>query len=201
VKRTELTPELSGVAEHDYPVDFYGFPEVPFHIHLGLRFERPNPRGPATVMLPTRKDLLGDRNRHATAALFTVGEVAAGIAICDALLLGAHKATSARMPLVLTRRTVFEPLSPPDGDIRSHGMQVAEACAGLEKLRISRKVMVDAAGSILDDRDDVVARIRVSFYVRLMEPSSLKAMVGALIPAMAKSAQETIDPHTGLESR
>jgi len=201
MRRIVSTPERLEIGKHAYPADFYGFPEVPFHVHLGMRFERSDPRGPATVTLPARHDLLADANRHSIAALYTVGEVAAGIAICDALLLGAREVTTTRVPLVLTRRAVFEPLARPRGNIRSRTMLVGDVPAALDKLRSSRKVKVEAAGAIVDDHDGVAARIRVFFYVRLMEMSSLQAIAGALIPAMVKGAQGALDPHARVEAR
>lgn len=189
----------SHVPERGYPGDFYGFPEVPFHIHLGMRFERPDPNGPAVVTLPTRSDLLGGDGRHSAAALYTVGEVASGIAVCDALLARISKDTTTLMPLVLTTRAVFTPLIRPSGDIRSRTRFLGDAVAAVQKLGRTRKVKVEVEGEMLNDHNELTGRIHVYFYVRLMELSRLEVMAGELMPAMAKRARGTLGSGVGLE--
>jgi hypothetical protein len=187
---------LNSLASHvptpGYPGDFYGFPEVPFHIQLGMRFERPQPEGPALVTLPARPDLLGGDGRHSTSALYTVGEVASGIAICDALLAGMSRDTTTLMPLVLTTRAVFAPLIRAGGEIRSRTSFLGDAEAAVQKLGRTRKVKVEVQGEMLSHDDEVVGRIHVYFYVRLMELSRLQAMAGELMPAMAERARGTL---------
>lgn len=154
-----------------------------------MRFERPEPEGPAVVTLPAQPHLLGPDGRHSFAALYTVGEVASGISICDALVLGAGEGATTLMPLVLTTRAVFKPFACPRGAIRSRTAFVGEVSAAAERLRSSRKVKVEVEGTLLGDNDEVAGHMRVYFYVRLMESSRLEAMAGTLMPAMAKRAR------------
>jgi hypothetical protein len=186
---SSAAPDLAQVGYHD---DFYGFRDVPFHVHLGMRFERPDPAGPAVVTLPAQSHLLEPDGRQSMAAVYAVGEVASGISVCDALLLHAAEAESALMPLVLTKRAVFTPMARPYGDVRSRTACVGDASAAAEKLRASRKVKVEVEGELLGDGDEVAGRIHVYFYVRLMELSRLEAMAGELMPAMANRAREVL---------
>lgn len=175
-----------------YPDDFYGFREVPFHVHLGMTFERPDPTGPALVTLPAQPHLLDADGLHSPAAIYTVGEVASGISICDALMLHAADAGTTLMPLVLTRRAVFTPVAVTGGDIRSRAVFVGDVPAATERLRRSRKVNVEVECALLGAGDGLVGRVHVYFYVRLMELRRLEAMAGMLMPAMADRARAAL---------
>jgi acyl-coenzyme A thioesterase PaaI-like protein len=174
-----------------FPDDFYGFREVPFHVHLGMRFERPDPDGPAVVTLPAQRHLLGHDGRQSTAAAYTVGEVAAGIAVCDALLLHATP-DAALMPLVLTRRAEFTPGPRPRGDIRSRASFAGDAAAAADGLRRSRKAKVAVECALSADGDEPAGHVTVHFYVRLMDPRRLEAMAGPLMPALAERARAAL---------
>jgi hypothetical protein len=171
-----------------YPDDFYGFPEVPFHIHLGMRFERPDPTGPAEVLLPAGPEFTGPDGGQSLAAVYTLGEVAAGIAVCDALMLHAAEAETSMMPLVLTQETHFTPGEPARGLLRSETSFVGDSSKAVEKLKKSRKVKVETAARLFDEDKKLAGELRVHFYVRLMELERLKAMAGMLTPRMSGEA-------------
>lgn len=187
-----MTSTASGVAAAGHPDDFYGFPEVPFHVHLGMRFERLGPGGPAVVTLPSQPHLVEPDGRHSAAAVYTVGEVASGIAICDALALSSPDSETKLMPLVLTRRAVFRPALPPRGDIRSRAEALGDVAAAAERLRVRRKVNIEVQCTLRGDGDDVAGRLHVYFYVRMMELGRLEAMAGEMMPAMAERAREVL---------
>ncbi|MFL5884347.1 MAG: hypothetical protein ACJ77M_04695 [Thermoleophilaceae bacterium] len=174
-----------------YPDDFYGFPQVPLHVHLGMRFLRERPDGPATVVLPALPEFTHEDGTQSPAAVFTIGEVAAGIAVCDALMLHATEAETEMMPLVLTRETRFTPRAPARGELRSRTGFVGDSGAAVEKLKRSRKVRVETEARLYDEHDEVVGELLVSFYVRLMPLERLKAMAGALTPRMAGEREAT----------
>lgn len=175
------------------PEDFYGFREVPFHVHLGMRFERVRPGGPAVVTLPADRRLLDSDGRHSPAAVYAVGEVASGISVCDALALHGAGAKTTLMPLVLTRRTVFDPGPAPRGAIRSSSRFVGDTAAAAERLRGSRKVNVEVECTMRgEDEAEVAGRVHVYFYVRMMELARLEAMAGKLMPAMAERARAVL---------
>jgi hypothetical protein len=176
------------MATVEYPPDFYGFPQVPFHIHLGMTFERERPDGPAVVTLPAAPETVADDGRGSLAAVYTVGEVACGIAVCDALLLHAAEADTAMTPLVLTREARFRPNGRPRGAIRSETRFVGDSQAAVRRLRTSRKVKVQTAARLWDGEGELAGEMDVFFYVRLMELSRLEAMAGALTPRMAGQA-------------
>ena len=175
-----------------FPDDFYGFPEVPLHIHLGMQFLRPDPEGPATVTVPASPDFTDEDGRQSLAAVYTCGEVAAGIAVCDALVLNAAEAETAMVPLVLTRETQFTPHERARGEIRSETGFVGDSSAAVDKLRSARKVMVRTEARLYDEDDRLAGELLVDFYVRLMDRSRLEAMAGALTPTMATPRNETV---------
>jgi hypothetical protein len=175
-----------------FPDDFYGFREVPFHVHLGMTFERPDPSGPAVVTLPAQPHLLDRRGAHSPAAAYTVGEVASGISVCDALALHGAGADTDLMPLVLTKRTVFRPATSARGDLRSRARFVGESGEAAERLRSSRKVSVEVACTVLGEGEQLAGEVHVYFYVRLMQLSRLEAMAGQLMPAMAERARAVL---------
>jgi hypothetical protein len=179
------------------PEDFYGFREVPFHVHLGMRFERARPGGPAVVALPAEPRLLDRVGRHSPAAVYLVGEVASGISVCDALALHGAGAETTLMPLVLTRRTVFTPGPAPCGEIRSSARFVGDSAAAAERLRGSRKVNVEIECAMRGQEGDVAGRVHVHFYVRMMELARLEAMAGQLMPAMAERARAVLGLRDG----
>ncbi|HEX6753003.1 MAG TPA: hypothetical protein VF093_05400 [Solirubrobacterales bacterium] len=191
-----MTSTVPGVAAAGYPDDFYGFPEVPFHVHLGMRFDRLGPNGPAVVTLPSQPHLVEPDGRHSVAAVYTVGEVASGIAICDALALSRPDSEAKLMPLVLTRKAVFKPAFRPRGDIRSRAEALGDVPAAAERLRVRRKVNIEVRCTLRDDGDDVAGMLHVYFYVRMMELGRLEAMAGEMMPAMAERAREVLGQRT-----
>lgn len=174
-----------------FPDGFYGFPDVPFHIHLGMRFER-REDGSAVVTLPGQDSLLGGDGRHSLAAVYTVGEVAAGIAVCDALAAHGADAETTLMPLVLTKRAVFQPEARPGGDIRSAAEAVGDVAAAAERLRKARKAQVEVESVLRGEGGEVAGTVHVHFYVRMMLLERLEAMAGRLMPAMAERARAAL---------
>lgn len=174
----------TATSESPFPEDFYGFPDVPFHIHLQMRFSRPDPTGPAEVVLPAAPERTGVDSSQSTTAVFTVGEVAAGIAVCDALLLHATEAETSMIPLVLTRTARFRSSGAGHGEIRSQTEFVGDAGAAVAQLMRTRKVRVETVARLYGDNDDLAAEMDVGFYVRLMELSRLEAMAQTLMPRM-----------------
>ncbi|HXR61558.1 MAG TPA: hypothetical protein VN732_09545 [Solirubrobacterales bacterium] len=177
-----------------YPDDFYGFRDVPFHVHLGMRFERPDPNGDAIVTLPPAPELLNRDGTQSPAAVYTVGEVASGISLCDALALyGGGGDDEELVPLVLTRRTEFAPApAAARGDLRSRARFAEDADAATERLRTGRKANVEVECDILAADDEVVGTLRVYFYVRLMSLSRLESIAGQMVPGMAERAREVL---------
>lgn len=169
----------------EYPEDFYGFPEVPLHIHLGMSFTRLRPEGPAVVGLPASPLFTGPGGRQSATAVYTVGEVAAGIAVCDALVLHVAEAETDMVPLVLTQETSFKPGAAALGELRSETSFVGDSGQAVERLKTSRKVKVKTEARVYVGDGQLAGELLVQFYVRLMTRSRLEAMAGALTPRMA----------------
>ena len=173
----------------DFDDEFYGFPEIPFHIHLGMTFARPEPGGPAVVTIPASPSVVGSDGRQSLCAVYTVAEVSSGIAMCDGLLLRdvADSAPDMR-PLALTRECSFRPGQPAFGAIRSETWFASDAEQAGQQLVKRRKVKVETGARVYGEDGTLAGEMRAQFYVRLMELSRLEAMAGALTPTLAGDA-------------
>jgi len=175
-----------------YPDDFYGFRDVPFHVHLGMRFERPDPEGAAVVTLPAGNSLRGPDGAQSPAAVYTVGEVASGISVCDALALHGAGENTTLVPLVLTRSTTFEPREDVSGALRSRARPAGDAKAATERLRSARKVSLAVKCEVLGEDDTPAGDISVDFYIRMMSLDLLESIAGQMVPGMAERAREVL---------
>jgi hypothetical protein len=173
----------------DFDDEFYGFPEIPFHVHLGMRFTRPDPDGEAIVTLPASAELAGPGGRQSLCAVYTTAEVAGGIAMCDGLSLrDVAELDPSFVPLALTRRARFRPADEAIGDLRSHCRFATDADEARRRLRTKRKVTVDVEVEVHDERGVLAGTMLAHYYVRVMRRSNLEAMAGTLTPTMAGGA-------------
>jgi hypothetical protein len=191
---------MSTASPSPFPDDFYGFRDVPYHVHLGMRFERPDPAGAAVVALPPAASLLTPGGAHSPAAVFTVGEVASGISVCDILALHGAGEDTELVPLVLTRRTSFEPGAEVAGELRSRARFDDDAERAAERLRSARKANVEVGCEILGEGGAGAGRMRVYFYVRMMSLSRLETIAGQMVPGMAERAREVLGAARGARS-
>jgi hypothetical protein len=173
----------------EFDDEFYGFPEIPFHIHLGMRFTRPDPDGEAIVTLPASAAVTGPERRQSMCAVYTTAEVAGGIAMCDGLSLrDVAELDPSFVPLALTRRARFRPGEEAIGDLTSHCRFATDADEARERLRTKRKVSVAVEVEVRDERGALAGTMLAHYYVRVMSRSNLEAMAGTLTPTMAGGA-------------
>jgi hypothetical protein len=168
--------------EVDLRQNFYDFPNMPYHVHLGITFDRPDPAGPAIIEIPASEHYLMPDGTQSVAAVYTVGEVAAGIAVCDALVpyaveLGAH-------PVVLTTTARFTPLAPAHGAIRAECEVVDEVETLVERLVRRRKAQLDIDARTYDEDRTLAGRSIIHFYVRLVDKEKYASMA-PLVPGLA----------------
>jgi hypothetical protein len=156
-----------------------------------MRFERPDPGGAAVVTLPAGS-APGPDGVQSPAAVYTVGEVASGISVCDALALHGAGEDTTLVPLVLTRSTTFEPGSEVSGDLRSRARLVGDAEAATERLRSARKVRVAVVCEVLGEDEALAGRVDVDFYIRMMSLDLLESIAGQMVPGMAERAREVL---------
>jgi hypothetical protein len=168
-----------------YPDDFYGFPEVPFHVYLGMTFTRPRPDGPAVVTAPALPGTSTAGGAQSLAAVYTVGEVACGVAVCDALLLHHTMADAATAPLVLTREVTFRPRAAAVGAIRSETWFVGDAAEARERFARARKLKVETEARLYGEDGELAGETRALFYLRLMDRGRLEAMAGTLVSTLS----------------
>jgi acyl-coenzyme A thioesterase PaaI-like protein len=174
----------------EFESEFYGFPEIPFHIHLGMRFHRADGDGQAVVTIPASPEFTEPGGIQSPCAVYTVAEVSSGLAMCDGLSLRALTEEVGNMrPLALTRECSFRPLAPARGEIHSETWFESDRDEALERLRKRRKVTVRAGARVIDESGTVAAEMDAKFYVRLMELERLEAMAGTLTPTISGEAR------------
>jgi hypothetical protein len=159
--------------------NFYGFPKFPFHVHLGMTFERLEPSGRARIAIPASASIAAADGRQSVVAVYTVGEVAAGIEVCDSLV--PYGAELGMGVLVLTRSASFRSLAGACGEVRAETRFAADPDAVAQRLAARRKASADVAVTVLDERDVPVGEHTVCFYIRLVDERRMAAMK-ALIP-------------------
>lgn len=151
------------------PENFYGLPELPFNLHLGLTFERSEPAGPATLRVPLHPLDGREPAEQAPGAIYTVGEVAAAVATLDSLI--------PVMPVILlTRGGRFTRLATARGGVFTEA-RTRDGDTVVERLRAARKLHVEADVVLRDeDTREAVAEMTVRFYARPMRASLLKGL-------------------------
>ncbi|HEX8743543.1 MAG TPA: hypothetical protein VF712_10445 [Thermoleophilaceae bacterium] len=158
------------------PEEFWGALDVAYHRHLGIEFDR-DERGRGVVTLPARPELTEPDGRHSDAALFTVGDVAAGLAVCDALLpaLGEPPAGT-QLGLLTTGARLRMRAAVAPGPLRGEAhveIGPAELAAALEKTRKFKfEVCVDVAAG----GSAAAAEVRLDMVFRLMRERQFDAM-------------------------
>jgi acyl-coenzyme A thioesterase PaaI-like protein len=178
------------VSASELESEFYGFPEIPFHIHLGMRFHRSEDDGQVVVTIPASPAFTHPGGAHSLCAVYTVAEVSSGLAMCDGLSLRALTEEVGDMrPLALTRECSFHPGDPARGEIHSQTWFASDPEESLERLRRRNKVTVRAGARVLAADGTVAGQMDATFYVRLMALEHLEAMAGTLTPTIAGAAR------------
>lgn len=155
---------------------FFGFTDVPFHMHVGLRFRRRDPDAPADVTLPPSTELTSPHGEHSPAALYTLAEVASGLAASEALSMEQRTPDDGLLPIMLATQATFRPVKPARGEIRAEPRLVGDAAEKAERLAVTRKVTLLMETSLTTVDGLLAAQATFSFYLRLMRKTSLLAM-------------------------
>ena len=171
-----------------YPENFYGFPDIPFHVHLGMTFSRRVDDGPPVVTLPALDRHAGADGRQSASAVYTLGEVACGVQACDDLLVHTLYEADTTVPLVLTRRIVFRPLAPAYGELRSRTRGADDAEAVRERLAKRRRLQLETRAVLVDEHGTVAGETHAEFYVRIMARERFEAMTGTLLSTLTGGA-------------
>lgn len=157
---------------------FFGFPDVAFHRHLGLAFERRD--GAVVVALPEDAALAGADGAQSIAAAYAVAEVSAALTACDTLAAIAPAFDPELRPVVLARSARFRQCAPARGRLESRTRFADDPQETIERLAARNKASVPIAVEILADGETQVAEGRFDFYVRMMTESRLRAMTAAV---------------------
>jgi acyl-coenzyme A thioesterase PaaI-like protein len=152
------------------PENFYGLPQLPFNVHLGMQFERPEPGVGATLRLPhTESSLDADGTIHRS-AMYTLGEVAAAISVLDNLV-------EALPVFLLTLSGEFRPIQPAHGALRTSAHVKEDPGEAVASLRERRKRPFTGYVSIFDDEDRLVAEMSATFLARVLTATMASALV------------------------
>ena len=151
------------------------FSTVPFHDHLGVALDREAPPGQPRVTLPARPEIVSEDGEHSPAAIYTLGEAASAIELCDAI---APRAVQLGMGAIFfTVAGAFELRAPARGTIGA----ITELAKGLEDGVGGdggpRKARVEVASRVVGEAGELVAEQRFGFYVRFMERTHMREIV------------------------
>jgi hypothetical protein len=160
-----------------FPADFYGVVEVPFHRLLGVRFTRPDPRGPAVIRIPARESDDPETERRSPAVVFAAAEIGAAIAATDAIW--PHVADTELRPVLLTTAVRLEILRPAFGEVYAHTRFLGDSRTTFEKLKCSRKARCAVEVDLHDTGIDRSAQASVDLYLRLMSAELWQSMSAA----------------------
>ena len=131
---------------------------VPYLATLDVRVEEAKP-GLAVLRLPRREPVQGHGGTLHTGALFSIGEVAAGVAV------GTHP-TLATLPH-LAQRSGVRYLAPATGDVTAHAKVTAEMVAAVtEQLEASGQATLDVPTRIMNGYGVDVAEVVAVFTFR-----------------------------------
>jgi acyl-coenzyme A thioesterase PaaI-like protein len=151
------------------PENFYSLPQLPFNIHLGMEFERPDPGAGARLRLPASPTTLdGDGTIHRS-AMYTLGEVAAAVSVLDNLV-------EALPVFLLTLGGELRPVQRAHGAIWTSARVEVPAEEAVESLRARRKRQFTAHVSVFDDHDKLVAEMSATFLARVLSATMTRTL-------------------------
>jgi acyl-coenzyme A thioesterase PaaI-like protein len=148
---------------------------VPFHRHLGVVIER-TPAG-VRVAIPPKPEIVGPDGQHSVAAIYTLGDVASSMQVCEEI---APRALELEMGAVfLTVSTSFQPGAPARGTLEATASLVSGLDQEVGRAKESKKATVEVAATVAGEDDGPAAEHRTRFYVRFMEVSRIQEMAPA----------------------
>jgi hypothetical protein len=148
---------------------------VPFHEHLGVALDREAPAGQPKVTIPPKPEIVTPDGHHSAAAVYTLGEAASAIELCDEI---APRALQLGMGAIFfTVAARFESHGPARGTIGA----ITSVTSGLEEpgrgQAAPRKASVEVAAKVVSEDGGAVGQQRFRYYVRFMELSRMRDMV------------------------
>ncbi len=173
--------------------NFFGFAEVPFHQHLGVRFWRESERMPPLVGLPA-DSACGEGGRHSPGAIYTIAEIASALAASDTLAGEVSEFSASMIPVMLATGASFRLVRDAHGDILARAALREDPVATVQRLRIARKVRITILTRVFDERTEdteAVAELELRFYIRLMDERRLEAIKQTALDAAGTSTKRT----------
>lgn len=162
---------------------FFGFANVPFHRHLGLRFSRDAPDGPPVVTLPWQPHLAGPGGEVSPSAAYTVAEVASALAASDTLSAAAPKIPDGMIPVMLATKGSFRSHGRAGlGDVVAHARLLDDVGDAVRRVEKARKVRITIVTELTVD-GRIIGDSRLNFYIRMMDEPRLQALRAAATAA------------------
>jgi acyl-coenzyme A thioesterase PaaI-like protein len=146
---------------------------VPLHRHLGIDLER-EPSGAPHATMAGKPELLAPGGIHSPAAVYVLADVAAAVSLVDEIAPAALETGQAAM--FLTVAAEFRPVGPAAGKLLTSA-QVTEGLRRAQDGRPPKKATVGVSAHVSSEGGEPAAEHHASFYVRFMEPDSLRAMM------------------------
>jgi hypothetical protein len=148
---------------------------VPFHEHLGIALDREAPAGQPRVTIPSKPEIVTPGGQHSPAAVYTLGEAASAIELCDEI---APRALELGMGAIFfTVSAAFESGGPARGTIGAITSVVSGLEASVSGEPAPRKASVEIAAKVVNEDGGMVGEQRFRYYVRFMELSRMRDMV------------------------
>jgi hypothetical protein len=147
--------------------------KVPWHAHLGIALDRDADQGPRLV-IESRPQMANENGELPPGAVFTLGEVAAGAALCEEII--PHALARGSGAVFFTVAGTLRPQGRAIGKIAA----VAELVNGIdvdEEGVARRNADVDVVARVMRDDGATVGEHRFSYRVRFMEISRMGAML------------------------
>jgi hypothetical protein len=166
-------PTLAEVREEIYA----GLLEVPFNRHVGVVIERQPPSDRFRIALPPKPEILGPDGQHSVAAVYTVGDIASSVEVCEEI---APRALELDLGAIfLTASARFRPCGPARGTLTASASLVSGLDAAVGRAKEAKKAMVETAVKVVGEDGELAGEHRMVFYVRFMEPSRVREMAPA----------------------
>jgi hypothetical protein len=148
---------------------------VPFHEHLGVALDRGVAPGEPRVTIPPKPEIVTADGQHSVAAVYTLGEAASAIEMCDEVAPRALELGMGAIFFTVSARFVRR--GPAAGTIGA----VTRLVSGLDEKagegKAARKATVEVAAKVVGEGGKMVGEQRFGFYVRFMELSRMRGMV------------------------
>ena len=146
--------------------------DVAFHQHVGIAFDREAPAGQPKLTVAARPEIASQEGEHSPATLYTLGDAAAALELCEAIAPRALEL--GKGAIFFTVSSSLRTSAPAVGTIGATAALVKGLDASVGKKGASRKGTVEVAAALVGGGGEQVGEQRSSFYVRFIDLSRMQ---------------------------